>query len=362
VRPCSVTWLWLWRLGLGKLALLEGDPDLGKSWVALDLSARLSTGRPMPDGSPGLGPAPVNVLLFNGEDSHADTICPRLLALGADLDHVFVQDGAGADLNERLSLPSQVQTLDVLMSQCRPRLLVLDPVVSFLDSSVNLNSDRSVRRALRPLALLAARYDGAVLLIYHLKKRGGDQALYRGLGSIAFTAACRSAWLVGADPEQPGRHILAQVKNNLAPPQPSLAFRLDGQPAQTPSLLWLGPSALSCNQLLAGHRRAAARDDASRFLAAFLAQGPRSSREVWTAAQEQGLSERTLKRAKRRLGLRSQKASRDGVTQWYCLLPSQKLAADPEPPSQTPNLDAYLAELERKHPPATPLDDDDLDA
>jgi len=40
-----VTWLWPGRLPLGKLALLDGDPDLGKSLIALDLCARLSTGR-----------------------------------------------------------------------------------------------------------------------------------------------------------------------------------------------------------------------------------------------------------------------------------------------------------------------------
>ena len=59
LRPLSqlesqaVSWLWPGRLALGKLAMLDGDPGLGKSLLTLDLCARLSSGRPMPDGSPG---------------------------------------------------------------------------------------------------------------------------------------------------------------------------------------------------------------------------------------------------------------------------------------------------------------------
>src|SRR6059058_1055070 len=94
IRPFSevaarpVSWLWPGRLPLGKLAILDGDPGLGKSLVALDLCARLSTGQPMPDGSSGAGPA--SALVLNGEDDDEDTIRPRLEALGADLGRVFV--------------------------------------------------------------------------------------------------------------------------------------------------------------------------------------------------------------------------------------------------------------------------------
>jgi hypothetical protein len=153
------------------------------------------------------------------------------------------------------------------------------------------------------------------------------------------------------------------VKNNLAPPQPSLAYRLDGPKGQTPSLSWLGPSTLTAKQLLAGPARTGPRNRASQFVKSFLANGPRSSNDLWSAAQEQGLSKRTLMRAKRHLRVLSRRACRDDVTQWYWLLPGQTLPAAPEAPSLTPNLDRYLAELERRNPPPTPLDEDeDLDS
>src|SRR5439155_6958136 len=86
--PQALSWLWPGRLALGKLAILDGDPALGKSLVALDLCARLSTGRPMPDGSDGPGPA--CAVVFNAEDDSEDTVGPRLRALGADLERVLV--------------------------------------------------------------------------------------------------------------------------------------------------------------------------------------------------------------------------------------------------------------------------------
>src|SRR5437588_9751518 len=88
ISQASVSWLWPGWLPRGKLTLFEGDPGLGKSLVTLDLCARLSTGRPFPDGSTGLGPA--NSIVLNGEDGVEDTIRPRLQALEADLERVFV--------------------------------------------------------------------------------------------------------------------------------------------------------------------------------------------------------------------------------------------------------------------------------
>src|SRR5437764_473259 len=138
-RP--VSWLWPGRLALGKLATLDGDPGLGKSLVALDLCARLSTGRPMPDGSP--GPGAVNTLVLNAEDGVQDTTRPRLEALGADLGRVFV---LRPEDELELRLPRDMETLARLLRRTRARLLVLDPFVAFLDASAWASNDQGIRR------------------------------------------------------------------------------------------------------------------------------------------------------------------------------------------------------------------------
>src|SRR5262249_26566324 len=150
-----------------------------------------------------------------------------------DLERVFVLRPR-SDLGPTLRLPGQTRLLDAALARTQARLVVLDPVVAFLDACAFSNSDQGVRRALLPLAGLAARHFCAILLIRHLNKLLGGLALYRGGGSIGFLAACRSGWLVGRDPQEPGRRVLAQVKNNLAPPQPSLAFALEGEDRAVP--------------------------------------------------------------------------------------------------------------------------------
>jgi hypothetical protein len=349
-RP--VEWLWTSRLGFGKLAMLDGDPDQGKSLVGLDLCARLSRGREMPDGSP--GPAPASSLILSAEDEPEDTVVPRLKALGADLDRVFVWPWEDEG-DEPLGLPSHLSLLEDALVQTAARLLVLDPVTSFLDRSVAINSDPSVRRALRPLARLLKSRAAAGVLVRHLNKDGGWDPLYRGGGSIGLLASCRSGWLIGSDPEVPGRRVLAQVKNTLAPRQPSLAYELRAEEGKSAVPVWCGESPWTARQLLAGASgrppTAPERDRAGDFLSAFLKGGPRPVREVWEAARGQGLSPRTLHRARIELEVRSERVNRDGSQCNYWLLPGQRL------PSDTPELDAALEALEKEYPRPTPLED-----
>ena len=111
----SLSWLWPERIPLGKLLMLDGDPDLGKSLIALDLCARLSTGRPFPDGRPGPGPA--NALVLSAEDSAADTIVPRLHRLGADMERVFVWQRERNDEDWPWRFPAHVDRLDDALSR-----------------------------------------------------------------------------------------------------------------------------------------------------------------------------------------------------------------------------------------------------
>jgi hypothetical protein len=237
---------------------------------------------------------------------------------------------------------------------------VIDPIMAFLDDSVLCASDQSVRRALAPLIHLADKYRCTLLMHRHLNKQGGSRALYRGLGSIAFVAACRFVMLVGRDPSTPGRCVLAQVRNSLAGPQPSLAYQLTAADGALPTVDWLGPSPLTADELLTGAARRlhGRRAQAADFLEQFLTVGPRPARDIWEAAQKAGLSARTLQRAKRGLGIRCRRVYTDGGLVSYWFLPGQERLASP---SDTDEITRRLAELERQFPPPTPLDEEDAD-
>src|SRR5712691_6250135 len=85
IKSEQLHWLWEKRIPRGKLTILDGDPGLGKSLLTLDLAARITTGRPMPDGTPGVQGS---VVLIAPEDGAADTIKPRVEAAGGDPSHI----------------------------------------------------------------------------------------------------------------------------------------------------------------------------------------------------------------------------------------------------------------------------------
>ena len=304
----SITWLVPNRFALGQLAIIDGDPDLGKSLIMLDLAARLSTGRSWP-GAPATEPAAT--LYLSAEDGEEDTITPRLQALGADLGRIFVYRCKNPLLQRPLSLPANIGFLDRALAETGARLLVIDPIVAFLDPSILSGSDESIRRALYPLAQLARKYQCAIILIRHLNKKAGSRSLYRGGGSIGFVAACRSAWLVGPEPAtagakdvltgaasspRPMRCVLAQQKNNNAPRQPSLAYEIVAHASGYPTISWLGPCSLKAEDLVArpAQKIGSPRFRAGQFLKSFLADGPCSTRAIWDAGIDQGLFELSL--------------------------------------------------------------------
>jgi hypothetical protein len=119
-----LSWLWPAHLPPGKLIMLDGDPDLDKSLIALDLCARLSTGRPFPDGQP--SPGPTNTLVLSAEDAATDTIVPRLQRLGADLGRVFVWQRDRDDEDWPWRFPAHAARLDDALARTDARLAVID--------------------------------------------------------------------------------------------------------------------------------------------------------------------------------------------------------------------------------------------
>jgi hypothetical protein len=362
ITPRLVEWLWPGRLALGELSLLEGDPDQGKSFVALDLCARLSAGRAWPDGTP--APAPAAAVFVSGEDSDETTLAPRLRALGADLTRVFLPDGRGGRPAAALCLPGHTSALEQIVARTAARLVVIDPVMHFFGREVNTWSDQGIRRALEPLGALARGHGCAVLLARHLNKAEGLRALYRGLGSVALVGACRSAWLIAEDAAGPGRRVLAQLKNNLGPPQPSLAFEVAQPEGGAAALNWLGPVAVTAEGLLGAARRRGRppvqRRSTMTFLNELLAGGPMKVRDIWERTSKEGLSSDTVRNARKDLGICSRRVMEDGRQVTYWLLPGQCLPGEDKPEAEMDPLLRRLKELEEAYPPPTPLEDDDF--
>jgi hypothetical protein len=348
-----VVWIWDGYFPGGMLSLLDGDPGLGKSTLTADLAARISTGRRMPDGTG--GGQPRGVVLQSHEDDRARTIRPRLDAAGADLDRVFTLDlRESGDISGPARItPEGLRLLRETIVANDVALVVFDPLTAYLPDGLDTNRDANVRRALSPLTRLAEETGCAILGLRHLRKSPSDNPLYRGGGSIAFTGAARAVYLMAADPDEPGgsRRVFAPIKMNVARLPASLAFRLVVEGAGGfPRLLWEGPShhtAASLSALPIPGRRDSARSRAAEVLGELLEDGPVPTTEVYRRAAEQGVSERTLDRARDELGVKSHKLGGPGErSHWVLYLPKDANIVRRAPTPQAGILREDLASFE----------------
>ena len=292
VKAEVVSWLWPPYIPKGKVTLLEGDPGVGKSWVSLAVATAVSLGK----GLPGMETTePGQVLLASAEDGLGDTIRPRLDALGADVQRV-------SGIDEALTLDNAGFTrLESSIAKEKPTLLIIDPLVAYLGAAVDINRANETRSVMARLAKIAETHQLAILAVRHLTKGGAAKPIYRGLGSIDFTASCRSVILAGCAPENPQNRGLVHIKSNLAPLGASIGYELrDG------GFYWTGESDLTAYRILAAEDSSdskSAKDEAADFLRDELAGGPVEASIVWRDAKEAGLSEITVKRAKAGLGI-----------------------------------------------------------
>lgn len=326
VAPEKIDWLWPGRLPRGKVVLLDGDPGLGKSLVTLDLAARVSAGRGWPDGG---GCEPDGVVLLSAEDGLADTIRPRFDAAGGvPARAVALSTVSDTEGNERqIAIPHDLGTIEAAIERVGAVLVVIDPLAAFLAGDVNSHRDQDVRRALAPLARLAERTGAAVVVVRHLNKASGGNALYRGGGSIGIVGAARMAFVVGKDTEDEERRVLAPIKSNLAAPTPSLVFGLEPAENGAPRVAWRGQSTLDASALLSAPTDPEERSvlqDARDLLRDALSDGPVPAADVKREARSKDISERTLKTAKRELGVftsREGESGKRGGGRWLWALP-----------------------------------------
>jgi AAA domain len=307
VKPKSLSWIWRGRIPRGKITVLDGDPGLGKSVLTLDLAARWTTGAPMPDGAPGCQGA---VILISAEDGLEDTIQPRLVEAGANLDLIYEMSRfTDADGRETaVEIPRNIPDIEAACKEVGAVAVIVDPLTAFLGQGTKQNYDQDVRKALHPVKVMAEQANVAVILIRHLNKNSSTaNPLYRGGGSIGIVGAARSGLIVAKDPDDESGRILASTKGNLSRPVPSLCFRVVDREGQ-PGILWGQQSSQTAETLLdppSLDATSISRSQAVDFLASILERGPQEAGTILELARSNGISKRSLDRAKARLNVQS---------------------------------------------------------
>jgi hypothetical protein len=312
--------------------------------MAVDLAARLSVGKKMPDGSPGLR-APANTLFLAAEDGVADTILPRFLAAGGDPKRVALLESIQTETGRRPpNLVADLHRIEEHIRRLGAQLLVIDPLLAFLVGAES-KSPQDMAEVLAGLKDVLERTGCACLALRHLSKGGPAKALYRGLMSVQILAAARSALYFERHPDDDDLVVLAVSKGNLAPrdQRTSLAYKIvstavmredDGLLVDAPRIEWQdGEVDLTADDLARGaeDQEASPRVSACmEVIATILETGPIPATRAWELVKADGFSERIAKKAKAKLGIKS---IRRGFTdEWWWATPAQakELGRDPK--------------------------------
>lgn len=361
LKPEPVRWLWRDWLALGKLHILAGAPGQGKTTLALSMGATVTTGGHWPDGT---RCERGNILVWSGEDDHADTLLPRLLAAGADRTRCYFvegtrnEDGAIEPFDPAHDLHRLQEAVQKIGGV---RLLIVDPIVSAVVGDSHKNTE--VRRALQPVVDLASACGFAVLGITHFSKggQGGDPA-QRVVGSVAFTAVARVVLVaakVKAEDGAEDRRILARSKSNLGPDDGGFEYRLE----QREPLPGLFASCVAWGRTVTGTARELLTDpnevvdcdtlDVIGFLRGLLADGPMTAKDVFKDADGAGYSRDQIKRASLKLGVEKEKTGMGGG--WVWMLPdaegSTKSAKSARLENTLPSLPSVLPSCFDAQPP-----------
>lgn len=316
----AVPWLWHRYLPVGSVTLFDGNPGEGKSTIVADLIARITTGGAWPDGEP-VG-SPGTVLYVTKEDDPASQVRPRIEAAGGDVERVlFVGDD--------LVFPSHAGRFGELLAETTPRLVLLDPLMSYLEGKVRAISDNDVRSAIMtPLAALARDVACAILVIRHFNKGGtGQQALMRGAGSLGGLAgAARMVLALTGDPESEDERdrVFGVVKSNYEAKPPSLRATIESAPVEgflmtVSRVAWHGASTTSVSELMERTREqhqaaVEAQDDLRGILEPAGTEVPRG--DVFAKMQVRKHPKSAIYAAQRALGVVIRRTGFPSVTTW----------------------------------------------
>lgn len=310
VEEEQVDWLWENWLPKGMFTILGGYAGDGKSTLTAWLAAALSTGGKLPDGSI----APItNTLMFAAEDDISHVVKPRLSIHGVDGGRVSVLDGVdeGDGISRPFSLRQHVPHLRQLVIEKNIGLVVIDPL-SAVQGNGDRNSEGDVRDSMAPLFRMMEETGLAVIGIMHIGKNDGHaKSFQKLLGSTAYSALARVIWMVHDLPEdmqvegEATRKLMDVTKINVAMAPDPIQFH---RPKDEP-VTWLGASPMRFNEAASWKKKSESgkgqteTDKAEEWLLDFMDGKPTSSQAIADAAKEEGISETTYRRAKKRLNI-----------------------------------------------------------
>lgn len=330
IEAKPISWLWNGFIPQGKLTLLAGAGGTGKSTLAFNFAATVSNAEVWPDGS--RCDVAANVLVWSSEDDAADTITPRLMAVGANLSRCGIISGAIDENGMRCPFDAardmnQLREATQLIGGVS--LLIIDPIVTAVTGDMNKAND--VRRSLQAIVDFATETNCAVIGITHfVKGTAGKNSAERVIGSQAFAALARMV-LVAAKEEDSDRRVFTRAKSNNSVDTGGFNYSIETVELQSgivaTRVVWGEPLEGSSRSILAkvegdGKEDGEKTRAAKQFLIETLSNGPVPSKELFKYAREgYGITEDTLRRAYRDIGMKPSRVGYGSNGGWMWALP-----------------------------------------
>lgn len=322
VRITSTSWLFSPHYAKNGLHVLEGDPGKGKSTYLAWLIGILTrgdvylTGKRIKAG---------NVLWCAGEEDPATMILPRLRAHGARLNRVhfaLARPGHGKDpLTVPASMPSIIATVRALSI----RLIVIDPLISFLPPTTDPNSEIGVRQFVDSLSSMCHAENVACIMVRHLRKDRSGSPLNWGIGSVGIGAGSRAVYRIDEDASDQLSRIVTKVKHNTPVVCPDVRVTISkhdkGDRITRADVIAPDPTAVSMASEDMGTRDVYS--DARALLSSLLAHGPKSVAIIIAEAGRAAISERTLRTAKADMRILSKRITTTDPPSWEWCLPQE---------------------------------------
>ena len=301
VKLQEVKWLWYPYIPCGKVTLLQGDPGDGKSKMMLAISALLTQGKPLPFSEE--SEEPMTVIYQTTEDDAGDTVVPRFLSAGGDMEKlVFIRE-------DKKNLSFGDERIREAIIKYKARLLILDPMTSYLGRNCSMNMANEVRSEFNHLIRVSAETGCAIVIIAHMNKMEGINPMYRTTGSIDIAGAVRSILAITrTESDNPRERYMVQVKSNLAPLGTAILFEITDQ-----GVLFLRELRLTAREAFAMLAPAMGRpsekcDRAVNFISEMLSDGKwHDADECITRLTGAGIKQTTFKKAKKMLGVVTEK-------------------------------------------------------
>ena len=311
VEPEQIDWLWFPYLARGEVTIVEGDPNVGKSYLIQMVARHFCDGLVLPSKRR-LPAVKGKVFVADCENTVASVTVNRMIWNGIRCRENFTQEDEPFTIDDRKKMRMMYEAIE----RERPVLVVFDTVNLYIGGADTAKASETTQ-AMGAFKDIAKRFNCAVVVVRHLTKGTKDKALYRGQGSIAFAGVARIVLTCGTDPEDEETHILTVNKMNLGKKPPALEYRIDAAPTLDDldrSVFSWGDfnENLTSEEAIAPTKKSTVIEAAQEWLRQELEAGPQEASRLEAKAEAHSISRPTLYRAAKKLGVIRDKRSETG--------------------------------------------------